>query len=106
MPNGYQITHRKELEAVPFDLDGRFPYRSESLDLIHLILKSGEVVGTHSQPIPVSFYVLSGEGILTVGSDNIPAVADMMIDVEPHAMRSWRNTGEAPLKILVIKQLT
>ena len=101
----YAIHTRNETLPVPFDLDGRFLFRSETLELIHLILKSGEVIGMHSQPIPVTFFIFEGEGLLTVEKDVIQASREMMIEVQAGAMRSWRNTGEYPLKMLVIKQL-
>jgi len=37
-------------ERVPFNLDGRKMYTSEKMELVHLVLKSGEEVALHSNP--------------------------------------------------------
>lgn len=105
MKKPYYLQTRKEILPVPFDFDGRILIQTDELEVIHLVLKPGEIIGMHSQPIPVSFFVLAGEGILTIGSDTIQSQSEMMINVEPDVMRSWKNTGTDQLKLLVIKKL-
>ncbi|MCF8372483.1 MAG: cupin domain-containing protein [Bacteroidales bacterium] len=90
-------------EKVPFDLDGRIMFNSEKVQLIHLSLMPGDVVAPHSNPFDVVFYVLEGEGIISVGDETAILNEDQTIDVAKDIQRGWRNVSDQILRLLVVK---
>jgi len=102
----YTIIPFDAAEKVPFNLDGRILYKGDRCELVHLTLQPGETLGLHDQPFDVVFHVLSGEGILMAGSEEIRAVASTTIEMKKGMLRGWKNTGEDKLKLLVIKLIT
>jgi quercetin dioxygenase-like cupin family protein len=106
----YTLTEFADAPHVPYDLDGRILCTSEKFELIHLTLKPGELVQPHVQPFIVIFYVQDGRGELTMGTEGAPGgittlrpSAGSTVTVYGHVQRSWRNTGDSDLRILVMK---
>jgi quercetin dioxygenase-like cupin family protein len=92
-------------EKVPFNLDGRIMFKSDKNELIHLTLQPGEELPAHTNPFDVVFYVLEGNGVLSVANDSFKMKQDQTFDVKEGIMRAWKNEGESLLRILVIKIL-
>lgn len=90
-------------EKVPFDLDGRIMFNSEKVQLIHLTLMPGDVVAPHSNPFDVVFYVLEGEGIISIGDETAILNEDQTIDVAKDIQRGWQNVSDEILRLLVVK---
>ena len=61
-----KITTPDNAEKVPFNLEGRKMYVNPKAEIIHLTLKSGEVVDIHTNPFDVVFYTLEGTATLSV----------------------------------------
>jgi len=102
----FSISHIKNAPKVPFNLDGRILHSSDELEIVHLTLAPREELGMHSQPIEVMFYVIEGDGILTIEQQRVEAYPGMMIGVSAGSMRSWFNDGQEELKLLVIKKFS
>jgi mannose-6-phosphate isomerase-like protein (cupin superfamily) len=90
-------------EKVPFNLDGRKMYAGQKVELIHLCLKSGEVLDKHSNPFDVVFYILEGNGIVETDDQSTSVEPDMSIEIESGVNRGLTNTGNGDLRLLVVK---
>ena len=93
----------QDAPKVPFNLDGRVMFSSEKIELVHLLLKPGEQVESHTQPFDVLFYVLEGTGKLKVGGDLLEAGKDTLVEVKAESQRGWTNSGNNALRLLVVK---
>lgn len=65
----------------------------------------GESIEKHVNEKTVFFYVLEGKGILTTGAEELVLQQEDSIRIEKGVERSWYNSGNDSLVILVIKQL-
>lgn len=92
-------------DKVPFNLDGRQMYIGLNVELVHLNLKSGEVLEKHSNPFDVVFYILEGSGIVETDDQSISVEPDMCIEIEMGINRGITNTGDKALRVLVVKIL-
>jgi quercetin dioxygenase-like cupin family protein len=88
---------------VPFRFDGRILYASGKYELVHLVLQPSESMEPHTQAIDIVFFVIEGEGILSVGPDKITVTENTTVHVSPGVVRAWANNGNRPLRILVNK---
>lgn len=100
-----QITELQSAAKVPIAIDARIMLVRKDCELIHLTLKPGEVLKTHTNPFDVAFYVLAGTGELAVGNDIRKIGADTVIEIPAGEMRGWKNTADNDLRILVVKLL-
>lgn len=73
-------------------------------DLVELSIVKGGTVPAHALPIDVTFYVIAGEGEITIANEKINASKGDVITVPKNLERSWSNNHSEPLKLLVIKQ--
>ena len=90
---------------VSFRFDGRILYTSDRFELIHLVLQPGESMEPHTQPIDIVFFVAEGEGSLAVDGEVMEVPAKSTVHVKAGVSRSWANTGQVPLILLVSKIL-
>lgn len=77
--------------------------QTKQLELIQIHLKPNETIGQHRNPIDVVFYVLKGEGELTVESVSYCMNKGDCIFVENAKLRGWVNWSDQELKLLIIK---
>ena len=77
----------------------------EGLEVVKLSIPQGKGLALHSLPIPVTFFVLSGEGKLTVEEESDTVSTGEVVHCAPELMRSWRNEKEDIFEVLVIKQI-
>lgn len=88
---------------LPLSLDAWMLFRFEKHEIIRLDLKPGESIETHPNDQRIIFYVLEGNGTLTVESEQFSMEAHDSLAVEPNLVRGWLNHGQVDLKLLVIK---
>lgn len=100
-----RITELKSAEKVPIPIDARKMLVRKECELIHLSLQPGEVLETHTNPFPVAFYVLAGQGDLVVGAETRRVGGDTVIEVPAGEVRGWTNPGPEVLRVLVLKLL-
>ncbi|MEA5114286.1 MAG: cupin domain-containing protein [Geobacteraceae bacterium] len=100
-----KTTELKMAEKVPIAIDARKMLVRKDCELIHLTLKPGEVLETHTNPFDVAFYVLSGTGELAVGNETRKIGADTVIEISAGEMRGWKNIADNDLRVLVVKFL-
>jgi quercetin dioxygenase-like cupin family protein len=99
------VLNWQNAKQVPFDLEAKIMFTSERIELIKLILKSGEELSLHKNPVDVLFYVINGKGILTIEDHFIEIQKDSTVFVEKEKLRGWKNSFDEPLEILVTKFL-
>lgn len=69
----------------------------------HLLLPPGTSVGSNSKPgISEAYYVLSGEGEITVAGETAPIHSGDAIPVDIGQARALRASGSVPLEVMVI----
>ncbi len=90
---------------VPFELDAFILHSEKQVEIIHLLLKPGEHLSDHKNPFDVIFFVIEGSGILNINMENFTLKNNDTIKVTKDKNRSWSNTSEKDLRILVIKLL-
>jgi quercetin dioxygenase-like cupin family protein len=102
------MIHRTASGEVMLDQDGVVGTKlneQNGCQYVHLTVQPGSVVAPHSLPIPVTFYVLAGNGALSLNGGQYEAEQGDLVEVEAGASRGWQNQGDAVLSLLVIKHM-
>lgn len=77
--------------------------QNTAAEFVELTLLKGGSVPAHSLEIPVSFYIVEGEGTVSVDGGKFAAGAGDMVFSKAGSVRELTNTGDGDLKVLVIK---
>lgn len=99
-----QIRNHQRLEKADVVFDAWKIHTGDRTEIVRVKLAPGEMIDHHVNPVTVFFYVLEGNGELTVGDELLQMNKDDSIRVEQGLNRKWENTGKVPLEVLVIKQ--
>lgn len=75
-------------------------FKSQS---VNLIFEPGMELPLHTTPVDVIFYVIKGEGTLTIGDENKIVKEGDFIDSPANIPHGWKNSSDNTLSILVIK---
>ena len=86
------------------EVKGYLLAQTENNDFVELHINSNGIVPAHSLPINVTFYVVSGNGVLSISDKQFKASQGDVLHVNKNAERAWENPYSQPLKLLVIKQ--
>ena len=100
-----EIRNHHRLEKADVAFDAWKIHTGDRTEIVRVKLAPGEMIDHHVNPVTVFFYVLEGEGELTVGEEQLQMAKDDSIRVENGLNRKWENSGGVPLEILVIKQI-
>jgi mannose-6-phosphate isomerase-like protein (cupin superfamily) len=69
----------------------------------HLVLAPGSATRPQAhQEIGEFYYVMAGEGSVTVGSESAPVKSGDAVPIQLNQTKSFENTGGAPLELLVV----
>ena len=90
---------------VPFDLDGYILHSEKQIELVHLTLKPDEKLAEHKNPFDVIFFVVEGEGILSVEKQQHILKTGDTLKITSEKKRGWKNLSNQELRLLVIKLL-
>lgn len=101
------ITTVKTSEAPsipnPNNLDARRLHDTELVQVMHITLAPGQSVARHTIPVDAEFFVLEGSGIFEIGDEQIEAAKDTLVHSPAHLTRGIVNSGNAPLRVLIIR---
>ncbi len=92
-----------EVSKNPHGVDVRKMHSNDHSEVVHILLKPGESLKSHSTPVDVFFYILEGEGIVEIGDDKQLVKKDMLIDSPKMIPHCLYNEGNADFRILVVK---
>jgi len=92
--------NRKEVLKTPHAF---LCHKSTEAELVELVMKTGESIPLHLNPVNVIFYVVKGKGDLTVNTDTYTMKAGDIAQIFPDEQRAWINNSVEDLKLLVIK---
>ncbi|MBL8027617.1 MAG: cupin domain-containing protein [Fibrobacteres bacterium] len=90
---------------APIDLEAHILHSEKPLEIVHLKLRPGESIGLHKNPFDVIFYVIEGNGTLTVEDTVVEMKSGDTTKIDSSKLRSWINDSKADLRLLVIKLL-
>ncbi len=90
-------------KMLPLDQDAWMLFQFENLEMIRIHLDPGTSIENHVNEWRIVFYLLQGEGHLTVEGETKHLTAHQSIAVEAGKERFWSNTGKDELQLLVVK---
>ena len=102
------MIHRRSDGETILERDGARGRRigeKNGCEYVHLTLQSGCTVAPHRLDFPVTFYVLTGSGIVTLDGNPDEVEAGDLVEVDGGAFREWSNPGAEPFSCLVIKHV-
>ena len=100
-----EIINIRNSEKLGVEFDAWKLMELENTAIIRINMKAGHSVAEHVNEKTVVFYVLRGEGKLTIDGQSFHPVEGDSIKVEKGKMRSWTVLGNAALELLVVKFL-
>jgi quercetin dioxygenase-like cupin family protein len=89
----------------PHGVDIRKVFENENTGIMQIILKPGEEIPRHPNPVNAFFFVHEGSGLLEVEDEKQVVGKNSLIEVPANIIRGWKNNSNDLLKILVIKIL-
>lgn len=87
----------------PHGVEAKTLYDHEHALISHLALQPGQALKKHVTPVDVAFYVLEGLGEVEIGEEKETVSRDTMVESPAGIPHLWRNTGDIPLRLLVMK---
>ncbi len=101
----HEVRNHNHLEKHEAPFDAWKLHTGAHVEIVRIRLAPGEMIDHHVNHLTVIFYVLEGEGELTVGEKQLQLAKDDSVFVDKGLNRKWENTGNDSLEVLVIKQL-
>jgi quercetin dioxygenase-like cupin family protein len=92
-----------ELKKNPHGVTINKLHDNEHAQVMHIELKPGESLKTHTTPVDVFFYVLEGEGIVEIGDEQETVTKDMLIDSPAGIPHRIMNESDSTFRVLVTK---
>lgn len=98
-----KLTVAGNAKKLPIPQDAWLLFQADNHEVIRLDLKPGVGIEKHAIDWRIIFYVLEGNGSLTIGDEKFSLKAHESVAVQPGLMREWQNDGDQLLKLLAIK---
>ncbi len=95
----------KNAEVI-FNMEGAMGnklHKKNNIEIVHLNIKKNIKLEKHKLPLDVVFYVLNGNGFFYYNDESIKVEKGTLIECPKNSERSWENSGDEDLKVLVIK---
>ncbi len=87
----------------PHKIDARMIVDREDIALVELNLKPGDSLKPHITHADVTFYVIEGKGIVTVGEESEEVHKGQYIESPEGIVHLWENNSDSPLVVMVMK---
>lgn len=92
-----------EIADTEHHVDIRKLFESDNVSVLEIKLNHGQEVKKHTAPVETFFYVIEGQGVISVGDEEVHASPDMLV-VSPQGMEHGIiNEGDEPMRFLVVK---
>lgn len=88
---------------VPFDLEACSLFKSEEAELIHMVLKPGEIIAQHSNPYKVVLVCIEGEVIAKVENDEVVLKKFNSVEIEKDLKRGIENKSNLKAILHILK---
>ena len=98
-----KTTGTENAKKLLLDQDAWMLFQFENHEMIRIHLDPGTSIDNHINEWRIVFYLLQGEGDLTVEGETHHMEAQQSIAVEAGKERFWSNTGNDDLQLLVVK---
>lgn len=90
-PRARPGTERRKKEALPIHYS-----------LAHAKVMPGQTTKPHRLKASEVYYILEGQGMMTINNDSLKVKPDSLIYIPPHSKQYIKNTGTSILKFLCI----
>lgn len=87
----------------PHGVDARALYDAPEATINIIALQPGQALKKHVTPVDVVFYVLEGRGTVEIGEEKQEVGRDTLVESPKMIPHCWYNTGDALLRVMVIK---
>ena len=87
----------------PHGVVARPVYASPHAQAVHLTLQPGQRIAPHAPPVAVFFYVLEGQGRITIGDESAAVRANQLVTNQPGVVHGVSNDSDGVLRLLVVK---
>jgi len=85
------------------DGDARNLYNTAEAMITVISLEPGQSLKRHITPVNVAFYVLSGRGVVEIGSEKQEVSAGTLVESPKDIVHCWHNESSEPLQFMVVK---
>ncbi len=92
-----------EILKTAHNVDARNLYNTPDAMVTVITLQPGQALKRHITPVDVAFYVLSGKGVVEVGTEKKEVGADTLVESPKDIVHCWYNESTEPLRFLVLK---
>lgn len=89
---------------VAFDLEGYIMHTSDSLEVIHLCLQSGQAIPQHTNPFDVVACLVEGKVTLITGEEEVKLELYNVAEIEKDVERGFTNKGAEDARLLILKK--
>jgi quercetin dioxygenase-like cupin family protein len=85
------------------NVDARNLYNTQDAMISVITLKPGQSLKRHITPVDVTFYVLSGTGVVEIGEEKQEVAAETLVESPKDIVHCWYNESSEPLRFMVVK---
>lgn len=79
-------------------------YNDPRLTIMHITLEPGACLKAHSAPVDVVFYVLDGEGLVTIGDETQEVCRDSTIESPKNIIHGLENNSKDKIfRVMIVK---
>jgi len=86
-------------------ITGTSIYKCDKYEIINMHIPVAKELSAHKVPFEAAFYIMSGEGIITLNSQEIEVKQNDVIIAKENVQRGIKNTGKDDLEITVYKTI-
>lgn len=98
------IKHISGKEAYNKDgVIGRKLISKDAVETVHLELAPGKSLPVHKTPVDVLFYVLEGNGEISIGEEKQLVEPDTLVESPKDIPHGLYNSGDTLFRVLVVK---
>ena len=88
---------------TPHKVDVRKLLDTDDAQVMLITLEPGEALKPHLTPVNVFFYILEGEGTVTIGDETEKVDRDTLVESPADILHTLANTGNGIFRFLVAK---